>query len=129
MDHLPINRAYFTLQRHAAAACRPRIRWLVLRRWILFRCGTSVLADCFQAIGESFVIQGRYPVPIWLKFINVIHFLSRPGLRLIATPLGIQSQRAGKSGGFAVSVVLLLIYYIFITPGKVWVITENFRFF
>ncbi|PIE35769.1 LPS export ABC transporter permease LptF [candidate division KSB3 bacterium] len=37
---------------------------------------------------------------------------------LIATPLGIQSRRAGKSGGFAISVFLLLIYYIFITAGE-----------
>ncbi|MCP4399800.1 MAG: LPS export ABC transporter permease LptF [bacterium] len=37
---------------------------------------------------------------------------------LIGTPLGIQSQRAGKSGGFAISVALLLIYYIFITAGE-----------
>lgn len=37
---------------------------------------------------------------------------------LIATPLGIQSRRAGKSGGYAISVVLLLIYYIFITAGE-----------
>ena len=37
---------------------------------------------------------------------------------LIGTPLGIQSRRAGKSGGYAISVVLLLIYYIFITAGE-----------
>jgi lipopolysaccharide export system permease protein len=37
---------------------------------------------------------------------------------LIATPLGIQSRRAGKSGGYAISVVLLLIYYIFIAAGE-----------
>lgn len=37
---------------------------------------------------------------------------------LIGTPLGIHSRRAGKSGGYAISVVLLLIYYIFITAGE-----------
>lgn len=37
---------------------------------------------------------------------------------LIATPLGIRSRRAGKSGGFAISIALLLIYYIFITGGE-----------
>ena len=37
---------------------------------------------------------------------------------LLGTPLGIQSRRAGKSGGYAVSLVLLLIYYIFITAGE-----------
>jgi lipopolysaccharide export system permease protein len=37
---------------------------------------------------------------------------------LIGTPLGIQSRRAGKSGGYAISLVLLLIYYIFITAGE-----------
>jgi len=37
---------------------------------------------------------------------------------LIATPLGIQSRRSGKSGGFAMSLFLLLIYYIFIVAGE-----------
>jgi lipopolysaccharide export LptBFGC system permease protein LptF len=37
---------------------------------------------------------------------------------LIGLPLGIQSRRAGKSGGYAISVVLLLVYYIFITAGE-----------
>lgn len=37
---------------------------------------------------------------------------------LIGTPLGIQTQRAGKSGGYAISVALLMIYYIFITAGE-----------
>lgn len=37
---------------------------------------------------------------------------------LIGLPLGIQSRRAGKSGGYAISVVLLLIYYIFIHAGE-----------
>lgn len=37
---------------------------------------------------------------------------------VIATPLGIQSRRSGKSGGFATSLFLLLIYYIFIVAGE-----------
>lgn len=37
---------------------------------------------------------------------------------IIATPLGIQSKRSGKSGGFATSLFLLLIYYIFIVAGE-----------
>lgn len=37
---------------------------------------------------------------------------------LIGTPLGIQSRRAGKSGGYGISVALLLVYYIFITAGE-----------
>ncbi len=37
---------------------------------------------------------------------------------LIGTPLGIQSRRTGKSGGYAISLVLLLIYYIFISAGE-----------
>jgi lipopolysaccharide export system permease protein len=37
---------------------------------------------------------------------------------IIGTPLGITSKRAGKSGGFAVSIGLILIYYIFITGGE-----------
>jgi len=37
---------------------------------------------------------------------------------LIGTPLGIRSRRAGKSGGFAISIGLILIYYIFITGGE-----------
>jgi lipopolysaccharide export system permease protein len=37
---------------------------------------------------------------------------------LIGTPLGIQSRRAGKSGGYAVSLGLLMVYYIFIAAGE-----------
>ncbi len=37
---------------------------------------------------------------------------------LIGTPLGITSKRAGKSGGFAVSIGLILVYYILITGGE-----------
>lgn len=37
---------------------------------------------------------------------------------LIAAPLGIQSRRAGKSGGYGISVALILVYYIFITAGE-----------
>jgi lipopolysaccharide export system permease protein len=31
---------------------------------------------------------------------------------LLAVPLGIQNRRSGKSGGFAISIVIILVYYI-----------------
>lgn len=72
-----------------------------------------------RLIVDSFVIQGRlsssYLVEIHKRYSIPLACLV---FGLIATPLGIQSQRAGKSGGFAISVVLLLIYYIFITAGE-----------
>jgi lipopolysaccharide export system permease protein len=37
---------------------------------------------------------------------------------LIGVPLGIQNQRSGKAAGFAVSIGVLLAYYIVMTAGK-----------
>jgi hypothetical protein len=37
---------------------------------------------------------------------------------LVGVPLGIHSKRAGKSGGYAISLFLLLIYYIFLAAGE-----------
>ncbi len=68
---------------------------------------------------ESFTLHGRlsspYLVEIHKRFSIPLACLV---FGLIATPLGIQSRRTGKSGGYAISVVLLLIYYIFITAGE-----------
>ncbi|MDY0091541.1 MAG: LPS export ABC transporter permease LptF [Candidatus Vecturithrix sp.] len=110
---------YFTLQRHeqqlvdqntlACPAAEDSFSDAAHRYWQI----------ASRLIGESFVIQGRlsssYLVEIHKRYSLPLACLV---FGLIATPLGIQSQRAGKSGGFAVSVVLLLIYYIFITAGE-----------
>ncbi len=37
---------------------------------------------------------------------------------LVGVPLGIQNQRSGKGAGFAVSIGLLLIYYVMLSAGK-----------
>lgn len=37
---------------------------------------------------------------------------------LVGMPLGLQNQRSGKAAGFAVSIILLLIYYIILSAGK-----------
>ncbi|MBD3307970.1 LPS export ABC transporter permease LptF [candidate division KSB3 bacterium] len=70
-------------------------------------------------LGDSFSIRGRLASPY---LVEIHKRFSIPFacivFGLIATPLGIQSRRAGKSGGFAISVVLLLVYYIFITAGE-----------
>jgi lipopolysaccharide export system permease protein len=72
-----------------------------------------------QFIWDSFFFPGRLSSPY---LVEIHKRFSIPFacivFGLIATPLGIQSRRAGKSGGFAISVVLLLIYYIFITAGE-----------
>jgi lipopolysaccharide export system permease protein len=72
-----------------------------------------------QLSGDSFFFPGPlsspYLVEIHKRFSIPFACLV---FGLIATPLGIQSRRAGKSGGYAISVVLLLIYYIFITAGE-----------
>jgi lipopolysaccharide export system permease protein len=110
---------YFTLRQHEqqragepGLACpEPGTTFgaKVARYWQLV---SSIIAD-------SFVIQGRlssaYLVEIHKRYSIPLACLV---FGLIATPLGIQSQRAGKSGGFAISIVLLLIYYIFITAGE-----------
>jgi lipopolysaccharide export system permease protein len=72
-----------------------------------------------QLFWDSFFFSGRlsspYLVEIHKRF--SIPFACMV-FGLIATPLGIQSRRAGKSGGYAISIVLLLIYYIFISAGE-----------
>ena len=37
---------------------------------------------------------------------------------LVGVPLGIQNQRSGKGAGFAVSIGLLLVYYVMLSAGK-----------
>lgn len=37
---------------------------------------------------------------------------------VLAIPLGIQNRRSGKSGGFAVSISIILIYYVFISVAR-----------
>jgi lipopolysaccharide export system permease protein len=37
---------------------------------------------------------------------------------VVGLPLGIQNQRSGKAGGFALSIIILLFYYIVLTAGK-----------
>ena len=72
-----------------------------------------------QLAWDSFFFPGRLSSPY---LVEIHKRFSIPFacvvFGLIGTPLGIQSRRAGKSGGFAISVVLLLIYYIFITAGE-----------
>lgn len=37
---------------------------------------------------------------------------------ILAVPLGIQNRRAGKSGGFAISILIILSYYVMMSAGK-----------
>jgi lipopolysaccharide export system permease protein len=37
---------------------------------------------------------------------------------ILAVPLGIQNRRAGKSGGFAVSILIILSYYVMMSVAK-----------
>jgi lipopolysaccharide export system permease protein len=37
---------------------------------------------------------------------------------ILAVPLGIQNRRSGKSGGFAISILIILSYYIMMSVSK-----------
>ncbi len=70
-------------------------------------------------IGDSAFFQNRLASPYLVEIHKRFSIpLACIVFGLIGTPLGIQSRRAGKSGGYAISVALLLIYYIFITAGE-----------
>jgi lipopolysaccharide export system permease protein len=72
-----------------------------------------------QFLWDSFVFPGRLSSPYLVELHKRFSIpFACMVFGLIATPLGIQSRRAGKSGGYAISLVLLLIYYIFITAGE-----------
>lgn len=72
-----------------------------------------------QFLQDSFLLLSPLASPYLVEFHKRFSIpLACLVFGLIGTPLGIQSRRAGKSGGYAVSVVLLLIYYIFITAGE-----------
>ncbi len=68
---------------------------------------------------NSFFCQNRFASPYLVEIHKRFSFpFACLVFGLLGTPLGIQSRRAGKSGGYAISVALLLVYYIFITAGE-----------
>ncbi len=68
---------------------------------------------------DSFVSTGRFSNPYLVELHKRFSFpFACLVFGLIGTPLGIQSRRAGKSGGYAVSLGLLIIYYLFIASGE-----------
>ncbi len=79
----------------------------------------GVLALAGQFVLDSFVFSGPSSSPYLVEMHKRFSIpFACIVFGLIASPLGIQSRRVGKSGGFAISVFLLLIYYIFITAGE-----------
>lgn len=78
----------------------------------LWEIGQEFLWESFLLLNP---LSSPYLVELHKRFAFPVACLA---FGLIATPLGIQSRRAGKSGGYAISVVLLLVYYIFITAGE-----------
>jgi lipopolysaccharide export system permease protein len=86
----------------------PKLKGLAKIRYALARFGL----DGFSFPGP---LSSPYLVELHKRFSIPLACLV---FGLIGTPLGIQSRRAGRSGGYAISVVLLLIYYLFITAGE-----------
>ena len=72
-----------------------------------------------QIVWDSLVFTGRFSNPYLVELHKRFSFpFACIVFGLIGTPLGIQSRRAGKSGGYAVSLGLLIVYYIFIASGE-----------
>jgi lipopolysaccharide export system permease protein len=64
-------------------------------------------------------------VPASIRLRNRIEFHSRFTFpfasfvfAILAVPLGIQNRRSGKSGGFAVSILIILAYYVLMSVAK-----------
>jgi hypothetical protein len=72
-----------------------------------------------QMVWDSFFFVGRLSSPYLVEFHKRFSFpFACLIFGLIGTPLGIQSRRAGRSGGYAISLGLLVVYYIFIVSGE-----------
>jgi len=72
-----------------------------------------------QLLWDSFFFIGRFSNPYLVELHKRFSFpFACIVFGLIGTPLGIQSRRAGKSGGYAISLGLLIVYYIFIASGE-----------
>jgi lipopolysaccharide export system permease protein len=72
-----------------------------------------------QILWDSFFFIGRFSSPYLVELHKRFSFpFACLVFGLIGTPLGIQSRRAGKSGGYAISLGLLIVYYIFIASGE-----------
>ena len=81
--------------------------------------GESIWWIMQRFLWDSFFFSGRASSPYLIELHKRFSIpFACLVFGLIGTPLGIQSRRAGKSGGYAISVVLLLIYYLFITAGE-----------
>jgi lipopolysaccharide export system permease protein len=110
---------YFVLKQQEAQPNQPQPQPQPEEEISGFNKLTRYCQATFQLLWDSFSIQGRssssYLVETHKRFSIPFACIV---FGLIATPLGIQSQRAGKSGGYAISIVLLLVYYIFITAGE-----------
>lgn len=72
-----------------------------------------------QILADSLSFRGRFTAPYLVELHKRFSFpFACLVFGLIGTPLGIQSRRAGRSGGYAVSLGLLIVYYIFIASGE-----------
>lgn len=72
-----------------------------------------------QVLWDSFFFTGSFSSPYLVELHKRFSFpFACLVFGLIGTPLGIQSRRAGKSGGYAISLGLLIVYYIFIASGE-----------
>lgn len=82
----------------------------------------SVSAACRlipQILWDSFVLIGHSSTPYLMELHKRFSFpMACLVFGLLGTPLGIQSRRAGKSGGYAMSLGLLIVYYIFMASGE-----------
>ena len=76
----------------------------------------------FELLKEAPQARRRDPVDYRLTLVEIHKKFSIPfaclAFGIIALPLGITNRRGGKSSGFSLSILIILVYYILINNGE-----------
>ena len=81
-----------------------------------------------QSLGELFAtartLEKKSPEEFRLAWVEIHKKLSIPlaclAFAVVGIPLAESSRRAGKGGGFAISLAIIIVYYVLLSSGETW---------